>query len=216
MRIQEVEEQVGITRKNIRFYEKEGLLQPDRNLENGYRDYRDEDVETLKRIKLLRKLSVPLEEIRRVQSGAMTMESVLRRHMIALEEQSSNLSKMQAMCGQLVERKEQYPRLDTDFWLAEMEKMEKEGMLFMDVKKQDRKMKKQGAIIAAAVFGSLMIAVEALLLWAFLTEPEAAPPFALFLFFMAVPIVFVAGLFAALMQRMREIDGGEEDAAVKY
>lgn len=216
MRIQEVEEQVGITRKNIRFYEKEGLLQPNRNLENGYRDYRDEDVETLKRIKLLRKLSVPLEEIRRVQSGAMTMESVLRRHMIALEEQSSNLSKMQAMCGQLVERKEQYPRLDTDFWLAEMEKMEKEGMLFMDVKKQDRKMKKQGAIIAAAVFGSLMIAVEALLLWAFLTEPEAAPPFALFLFFMAVPIVFVAGLFAALMQRMREIDGGEEDAAVKY
>lgn len=216
MRIQEVERLVGITRKNIRFYEKEGLLQPGRNLENGYRDYREEDVETLKRIKLLRKLSVPLEEIRRVQSGAMTMESMLRRHMIALEEQSANLSKMQAMCGQLAERKEQYALLDTDFWLAEMEKKEKEGMLFMDVKNQDRKMKKQGAVIAAAVFGILMIAVEALLLWAYLAAPKEAPPLVLFLFFLAVPLVFLGGLFAALMQRMREIDGGEEDAAVKY
>lgn len=216
MRIQEVEKQVGITKKNIRFYEKEGLLQPERNLDNGYRDYREEDVEALKRIKLLRKLSVPLEEIRRVQSGMMTLESVLRRHMIALEEQSGNLLKMQAVCGQLVEKKEQYAQLDTDAWLAEMEKMEKEGMLFMDVKKQDKRMKKQGALIAAAMFGAFMIAVDALFLWAFLAEPEAAPPLILVLIIMAVPAAFVVGLIAALAQRMREIDGGEEDAAVKY
>ena len=38
MRIKEVEDLVGITRKNIRFYEKEGLLTPGRELENSYRD----------------------------------------------------------------------------------------------------------------------------------------------------------------------------------
>lgn len=216
MRIQEVEQQVGITKKNIRFYEKEGLLQPGRNLENGYRDYREEDVEILKRIKLLRRLSVPLEEIRKVQSGSMTLESVLRRHMIALEEQSSKLLKVQAVCEQMVEKKEQYALLDTDTWLAELEKMEKEGMLFMDVKRQDRKQKKKGALIAAAVFGMLMAAVEVLFLWTFITEPEGAPPLLFFMIILAVPAVFAIGVLAALLQRMKEIDGGEEDAAVKY
>lgn len=216
MRIQEVEQQVGVTKKNIRFYEKEGLLQPKRSLENGYRDYQDEDVETLKRIKLLRKLSVPLEEIRKVQSQSMTMESVLKRHMIALEEQSSNLLKVQAVCEQLVEKKEQYGQLNTDVWLAEMERMEKEGMHFMDVKREDKKRKKQGAVIAAAVFGAFMIFVEAVLLWAFATDPQGAPPMVLFLIMLAIPAVFMVGLFVALLQRMKEIEGGEEDAAVKY
>lgn len=216
MRIQEVEQLVGITKKNIRFYEKEGLLKPERSLENGYRDYREEDVETLKRIKLLRKLSVPLEEIRKVQSGAMTMEGVLKRHMVVLEEQSSNLLKMQAMCERLAKKGEQYFRLDTDTWLKEMEEMEKEGMLFMDVKGRDNRQKKRGALIAAAVFGILMVAVDALFLWAFLTEPQEAPPMAILGIILAVPMVFLVGLFLALLQRMKEIDGGEEDAAVKY
>lgn len=216
MRIQEVERQVGITKKNIRFYEKEGLLQPERNQDNGYREYREEDVETLKRIKLLRKLSVPLEEIRSVQSGRLTLESLLRRHIIALEEQSGNLLKMQAVCGLLLEKKEQYGQMDTDAWLAEMEKMEKEGMRFMDVKKQDKRMKKQGALIAAAVFGAFMVAVDALVLWAFLTEPEGAPPLILVLIILAVPAAFVICLIIAVVQRLKEIEGGEEDAAIKY
>lgn len=55
---------MGITKKNIRFYEAEGLLAPRRNSENGYRDYGETEVEILRRIKLLRKLGLPLEEIR--------------------------------------------------------------------------------------------------------------------------------------------------------
>ena len=58
MKINEVEQLVGITRRNIRFYEKEGLLAPGRDSSNGYRSYTDEDVETLNRIKLLRKLDL--------------------------------------------------------------------------------------------------------------------------------------------------------------
>ena len=37
MKINDVEQILGITKANIRFYEKEGLLNPSRN-ENGYRD----------------------------------------------------------------------------------------------------------------------------------------------------------------------------------
>lgn len=71
MRINEVERLVGITKRNIRFYEKEGLLSPGRSSENGYRDYSEADVETLKQVKLFRKLNLPLEEIRRLQAGTL-------------------------------------------------------------------------------------------------------------------------------------------------
>ena len=77
MKINEVEALVGITKKNIRFYEAEGLLTPRRNSDNGYRDYGKAEVETLRQIKLLRKLGVPLEEIRQMQQGVHTVGCLL-------------------------------------------------------------------------------------------------------------------------------------------
>ena len=71
VKINEVEAQVGITKKNIRFYEEQGLLSPPRGA-NGYREYGEAEVETLRRIRLMRKLGVPLEEIRRMQAGEWT------------------------------------------------------------------------------------------------------------------------------------------------
>ena len=50
MKIKQVEELVGITSKNIRFYEEQGLLTPER-AENGYREYHEENIKTLKKIK---------------------------------------------------------------------------------------------------------------------------------------------------------------------
>ena len=69
MKINQVEQLVGVTKGNIRFYEKEGLLTPGRNSDNGYRDYSEADVEWLKKVKLLRMLDVPIEEILRLKSG---------------------------------------------------------------------------------------------------------------------------------------------------
>ena len=57
MKINEVEAAVGVTKKNIRFYEEEGLISPSREPGNGYRSYSQADVERLRRIKLLRKRS---------------------------------------------------------------------------------------------------------------------------------------------------------------
>lgn len=39
MTIKEVEQITGLARSNIRFYEKEKLINPERNSGNGYRDY---------------------------------------------------------------------------------------------------------------------------------------------------------------------------------
>ena len=64
MNIAEAERRTGLTRANIRFYEKEGLLKPTRG-ENGYRDYTEDNVQTLRKIMLLRRLRL----LRVIRSG---------------------------------------------------------------------------------------------------------------------------------------------------
>ena len=68
MNIAEAERRTGLSRANIRFYEKEGLLKPTRG-ENGYRDYTEDDVQTLRKIMLLRRLRLSVPDIRAIESG---------------------------------------------------------------------------------------------------------------------------------------------------
>ena len=81
MKINEVEAAVGVTKKNIRFYEEEGLIHPGREPGNGYRSYSAADVERLRRIKLLRKLDVPLAEIRQMLEGECTLADGMTRQL---------------------------------------------------------------------------------------------------------------------------------------
>ena len=69
MNINEVSKEVGITRENIRFYEREGLVIPDRDSGNNYRNYSKADVERLRKIRLLRSLYIPVADIRRIIDG---------------------------------------------------------------------------------------------------------------------------------------------------
>ena len=112
LKINEVEALVGITRKNIRFYEAEGLLSPRRNSQNGYRDYGETEVEVLRRIKLLRKLGLPLEEIRQMQHGAYTVGDGMRRHLVSLERERQNLEAAIRFCGTLTDRRERLEELE--------------------------------------------------------------------------------------------------------
>ena len=59
MKIGEVANETGLSISNIRFYEKKGLLRPERKEESGYRDYTAEDVNRLKMILLYRKMGLP-------------------------------------------------------------------------------------------------------------------------------------------------------------
>ena len=68
MTIKDVEERTGLSRSNIRFYEKEKLIEPSRNESNGYRDYSENDVENIKKIAYLRTLGISIEDIRSIIS----------------------------------------------------------------------------------------------------------------------------------------------------
>ena len=216
MKINQVEQLVGITKGNIRFYEKEGLLTPGRNTENGYRDYSDADVAWLKKIKLLRMLDVPIEEILRLKSGQLTLEDAMGRHIIQLQRKQSNLAAAQGVCAQIKESRSQLDSLDADGVLAGMERQEQEGTKFMNVGKKDKLTRYVSPVGAAAVVLVMMAAFIALIVWGFTVSPEEAPPIGVIIALAAIPVVVIIGVLAALYQRIKQIKGGEEDAAAQY
>lgn len=216
MRINEVEQLVGVTKGNIRFYEKEGLITPRRNQENGYRDYNEADVEWLKKIRLLRMLDVPIEEILRLKSGELTLEDAMGRHLIQLERKQSNLAVMQGLCAKLRSSRCQLEGLDANEVLDSMERHEQEGTQFMNVKRQDKIIRYISPVGAAAVLLVLMGALLALIVWGFTISPEEAPPVGVVVTVAAVPLVIIVCVLVALYQRIKQIRGGEENAAAQY
>ncbi len=216
LKINEVEAEVGITKKNIRFYESEGLLAPPRNNENGYRNYGEEELATLRRIKLLRKLGVPLEEIRRMQTGAHTVGDGMRRHLVTLERQQANLSEAIALCTTLTGSTERLDMLDAQAVLDQMSRMEQEGTTFMNKQKNDTRRRYAAPACIAVGMALLMAALIWLFLWAFRVDPVGAPPLPLLALLLLIPAVVALGVMIALIQRIREIKKGEEDEAHQY
>ena len=217
MRIQEVESLVGITKKNIRFYEKEGLLSPGRSVENGYREYGQAEVDLLTRIKLMRKLGIPLEEIRRMQTGPCTVSDSVRRHLVTLSREAENIRHATELCELL--RQEDIPlaQLDAGRYLQEMEELERRGATFMDKQKGDiRPIRYVAPLVITIGMVALMGILFWLFLWAFASDSVDAPPLPVMIVVLAVPVVVILGVLLALIQRIREIGKGEIDDAKNY
>lgn len=85
MQIKDVERITGMPRANIRYYEKQGLLDLTLRNEFNYREFTNEDVEQLQRIKLLRILEVSMEDIKAAKNDIPKMEQMIL-------EQLSNLT----------------------------------------------------------------------------------------------------------------------------
>lgn len=73
MNIKQASQASGISSRNIRYYEQAGLLHPDRDPQNDYRIYSEKDIRSLKLIRVLRMLDMPVEEIRAVLQGTVPL-----------------------------------------------------------------------------------------------------------------------------------------------
>lgn len=96
----EVQDKTNLSRKAIEYYEEKGLIHPIK-LENGYRDYSDEDVEVLKKISLLRNLGLSISEIALyLDSKEEALASILRRkeHELDICEKRKNVLKLIVKC----------------------------------------------------------------------------------------------------------------------
>lgn len=125
MKISEVELWTGMDRTNIRYYEKEGLISPIRG-DNGYRDFSDEDVERLLRIRLLRSLHVPVEKIRTLFEGRSSLDRILEEQLIILEEQNEEVNFAKDLCRKMLREDSSLLNLDVRKYLNQLEHKSKE------------------------------------------------------------------------------------------
>lgn len=214
MKIYQVEELVGITKKNIRFYEDQKLLCPKRNPQNDYREYSLEDVRQLEKIKLLRKLSVPIEEIRLIETGKLSLTQSMSRQIERIEKEEQNAQLMKELCARLRDETADLKTLNASFYLSEMDKMESQGTKFKDIQKEDiNRKKKSGAVAAAGVFCLILIISFIATLFVYRTEPKILGPV---IVTGLILIGLVVGIIIALIQRIKEINGGEEYDARNY
>lgn len=116
MTIKEIEEAAGMQRANIRFYEAEGFLKPERE-KNGYRNYSEKDLEVLKKIKLLRSLHISLEEIKAMHQGEQDLSNTLEKHIVQLMKQQEELGKSRYVCEKMQRDGATYEKLNTEQYL---------------------------------------------------------------------------------------------------
>ena len=125
MTIKEVEEKTGLSRSNIRFYEKEKLIDPDRNVNNGYREYSEQDVEKIKKIAFLRTLDISIEEVRKILVQEIGLYEIISNQIQILDAQIEELQLAKATCSKMLQsdnlninnlKVEQYADNIDDYW----------------------------------------------------------------------------------------------------
>lgn len=122
MTIREVEEQTGLARSNVRFYEKEKLIFPSRNQNNGYRDYSGEDVDNIRKIAYLRTLGISIEDIRGIIAGEHSLYDVVDRQSKALDGQFAELKQAKLMCEKmLLDGQISFESLRVEAYVTEMQ-----------------------------------------------------------------------------------------------
>lgn len=142
MTIKEIEKVLEVPRATIRFYEKEGLIDPKREA-NGYRTYSDEDVELLRKIIILRKIGLSVNEISDLFDGARTLNDVLDENIDHLEEQMNELKGAMKLSRQMLDASIDIDTLDTVKYWNVIDEEEENGNRFIDIAKDISKEEKK-------------------------------------------------------------------------
>ena len=217
MKINEVEAAVGVTKKNIRFYEEEGLITPSREPGNGYRSYSQADVERLRRIKLLRKLDVPLAEIREMLEGQKTLAEGMAQQLERLSTRRKDLDEAIGFCTVLEKASGNLEELDVEQTLARLSAKEEQGVSFVNIEQVDRKAERiKGALVGASLFTAIMLLTMGIIAWTIWMDLQDMPPLPLLVLLFGIPAGCILGTLKVLADRIREIRKGEEDAYRNY
>lgn len=119
MLILELESKSGLDRATIRHYENEGLIKPIRR-ENGYRDYSQENLNDLLKIKLLRQLGMSVEKIRNLQQGSEDFSAALAEQLKKLNAQIASTQRARDICQEMLSDRVNYATLDAESYYAKL------------------------------------------------------------------------------------------------
>lgn len=87
MQINEVIKQVDLSKRAIKYYEEVGLLEVAKG-DNGYRNYTEQNIKTLKKIEIYRKLGISIKDIKVLLAGNHTelLEAIYKEKSNQLED----------------------------------------------------------------------------------------------------------------------------------
>lgn len=98
MLINEVAKLCNLTKKAVEYYAEQGLICPN-ILENGYRDFSEQDIEILKQIALYRRLGLSISEIKSVLDNLDELKSILYKKTLELEQEKAKNDILQKLCN---------------------------------------------------------------------------------------------------------------------
>lgn len=167
MKIKEAELLTGLSAKTIRFYESEGLISVKRN-SNSYREYDEENIRELKRIKILRQLEIPIAKIKEFKIGNISLENILKEKLEELNKDESELENKKITVEALLKEVKKNPNTDLEFYHDDLEYIKsKEFTEFLD------EVKELGEVsLTAQIFMTLMLSGPLLWLWLNITDKK--------------------------------------------
>jgi len=119
--VTELANRSGTTPHAVRYYTRLGLLQPERNPDNGYRLYRHSEVNWLRFIRKAKQLGYTLSEIREImhdsdqdQSPCPRVREILERRIVENRQQLEELMNLQTRMEQALEQWANMPNGDPD------------------------------------------------------------------------------------------------------
>ena len=117
----------GMTVRALHHYDDIGVLPVTARTGSGHRRYTEEDLRRLYRIRALRTLGLPLEEIRKVLGGAgddlASLGGLLRRQLAALTEQAGQVRLLQRQIRDLLDRIEKSSLPGPEQFMTVLERM---------------------------------------------------------------------------------------------
>lgn len=94
MKTHELEKELGISKHTIFYYEKEGIITPQRD-DNGYRSYSQDDLQKLIMVKFLRNLNISIDDVKAILNNELDFKECLEINQIHLEKQIKSLEEVQ-------------------------------------------------------------------------------------------------------------------------
>ena len=129
MTIKEIEKLLNISRANIRFYEKQGLLSPERQ-DNEYRNYSENDIKKLKQIIIFRKCNISIDNIKKIFNSEKKLEEITQEQLSEIEKNLKELAGAQKICKLISKDKNKISNFDENKYLKIISEEEKKGNIF--------------------------------------------------------------------------------------
>lgn len=209
MFINEVESITRLSKKSIRYYEEVGLIKPNRDQNNDYRIYNNKDILILKRIKFLRDLGVPINELQKLNNNETSLDIIIKDRIKKIEIEENKYLTIKNMCNSIIDENLLYENLDIDKYFECMNKLNKEGFTMKENKDNKRK-----EIITSIISSLVFILLDLILLFAIILDKEV--PILISIMFVIIFGLPVIGIIINLILRIKEINGGEIYEASKY